>query len=381
MAGQSNDKPSRGGKLVMGYWDCPYCETRGIRGDQAACPNCGRPRGQVKFYMKGQAQDQEHKAGDKRDIEYVDEEQARYVNRNPDWYCSFCDTLNSDNAESCRSCGASRRDSEMNYFQMQEKLKEQKVQPVQQTPARRSRLPLILLAVAAVVIGIFVFMNGKVTAGHYQISSVSWERAIQVEKNVQYHETGWAVPAGGTVTGQREEIHHYDSVLDHYETYEVQRSRQVIDYYETYYTYTDLGNGMFEQVANQRPVYTTEYYTEMEKRPVYVQVPRYQTLFEYDIWRWTYERTATAEGTDQNPYWPETKLRAGERDGQRSETYRVEITDTDKNTASRYRVSESDWNSLTVGENVYITMSRMGGAPGISDEKGNPLVQLTRDGN
>ena len=40
-------------KLVMGYWDCPICGTKEIRGDVANCPSCGRARGDVQFYMKG----------------------------------------------------------------------------------------------------------------------------------------------------------------------------------------------------------------------------------------------------------------------------------------------------------------------------------------
>ena len=39
----------------------------------------------------------------------------------------------------------------------------------------------------------------------------------------------------------------------------LQRSRRVQDGYETYYTYKDLGNGAYEQIENQRPVYKTEY--------------------------------------------------------------------------------------------------------------------------
>ena len=39
--------------LVMGYWDCPICGTREIRGDVTNCPSCGRARGEVQFYMKG----------------------------------------------------------------------------------------------------------------------------------------------------------------------------------------------------------------------------------------------------------------------------------------------------------------------------------------
>ena len=30
------------GKLVMGYWDCPYCDKKEIRGDTAVCPACGQ---------------------------------------------------------------------------------------------------------------------------------------------------------------------------------------------------------------------------------------------------------------------------------------------------------------------------------------------------
>lgn len=40
------------GKIVVGRWDCSYCGTKGIRGSERECPNCGRPRGEdVKFYV------------------------------------------------------------------------------------------------------------------------------------------------------------------------------------------------------------------------------------------------------------------------------------------------------------------------------------------
>ena len=64
----------------------------------------------------------------------------------------------------------------------------------------------------------------------------------------------------------------YETVIDHYETVEVQRTRQVIDHYETYYTYSDNGDGTFSEEAHERPVYTTEYYTETVEQPVYKQV-------------------------------------------------------------------------------------------------------------
>ena len=370
------------GKLVMGYWDCPYCDKKEIRGDTAVCPACGRPRGQVKFYMKGQAQNQERRADDVADIEYVDEEKAKYVSRNPDWYCSFCETLNSDNAETCRSCGASRADSEANYFQMREKVEAREAagrKPAAETPKKPSRLPMILIACVLAAVGLFMFMNGKTTSRDYRITGFSWERAIQVEQNQLFHESDWSVPSGGSVTSQRSEIHHYDSIFDHYENVEVQRSRRVVDHYETYYTYTDLGNGLFDQVEHQRPVYTTEYYTETEQRPVYAQVPRYQTKYYYDIWRWTPTRQATASADDHSPYWPDPQLKADEREGQRAAVYRLTITNTKNNESARYRVSESDWNGLREGEDIYFTVKRSGGEPCISDAKGNPLIELKKD--
>ena len=54
-----------------------------------------------------------------------------------------------------------------------------------------------------------------------------------------------ATPAPQAVTENTSEdnskAEEYETILDHYETVEVQRSRQVLDHYETYYTYEDNG--------------------------------------------------------------------------------------------------------------------------------------------
>ena len=111
-------------KLVMGYWDCPVCGMKEIRGDVQNCPSCGRARGDVKFYMKNYTEGEIREENERGDIEYLSEDEAKYVSNNPDWYCSFCDSLNSDNAEYCSNCGASRKDSESNYFDQLKKRKE-----------------------------------------------------------------------------------------------------------------------------------------------------------------------------------------------------------------------------------------------------------------
>ena len=375
-------------KLVMGYWDCPVCGNKGIRGDVANCPSCGRARGDVKFYMKNVEEGASREENDRADIEYLTEEQAKYVSKNPDWYCSFCNSLNSDNAQFCGNCGATREDSEANYFDRLKKKQEEEAaelaaQPqVSSRPQKSSRKPLVILAVILLaIVAVFVWMNGNKTAGDLQVTALNWTRTINIEQNRQYSESAWELPSGAELTETKREIHHYDSVLDHYESRQVQRSRQVIDHYETYYTYEDNGNGTFTEVSHQRPVYTTEYYTETVQEPVYVQVPRYADKYYYTIWRWKPERDVTASGTDHNTEWPVPDLAENEREGQRSEEYRFSVEHTEKKEAgATYRLAESDWMKINVGDHLYITAKRSGSDPYISDEKGNKIadIQLVR---
>ena len=78
------------GKIVVGRWDCSYCGTKGIRGSERECPNCGRPRGEdVKFYVD-----------DPKD--YVPEDEATKISKEPDWMCEFCGSYNSAKLTKCK---------------------------------------------------------------------------------------------------------------------------------------------------------------------------------------------------------------------------------------------------------------------------------------
>ena len=325
------------GRIIMGYWDCQYCGAKGNPGDKRECPKCGHPRDEsVTFYMK--------------DKEYVSEEKAETVSKNPDWYCSFCNTLNSDKDEFCKGCGASKLDSEKNYFEIQEekirKAAEEAAQSQTSVPTRsgfKKRWILLGILVALLIYSLIPKHNPA------KITSLDWTRTISVEQNVLCEEDDWSLPNGAELTGTREEIHHYDHLLDHYEDVQVQKSRQVIDHYETRYTYKDLGNGYFEEESYEEPVYTTEYYYETEERPVYIDVPRYQTKYYYTIWRWKESRKVTDSGTGHTAKWPEYSLATDEREGRKEGTYTVTFTN-DKGKTYTYEMSESDWNNVNVGD-------------------------------
>ena len=96
-------------RLVMMYWDCPYCDSHHIKGTDRECPSCGHPRGtSTSFYM-----DPNHK-------EYLTEEQAQTKGKGADWLCPACDCLNSVLDNTCKSCGASKGASKADYFAMRQ---------------------------------------------------------------------------------------------------------------------------------------------------------------------------------------------------------------------------------------------------------------------
>ena len=97
------------GRIIEGVWDCKYCGADKIRGSVYKCPNCGRQRdNDVTFYIDNPKN-------------YISKEAEEKLNKNPDWLCSFCDALNSDDNETCYNCGASKEDSEANYFENKER--------------------------------------------------------------------------------------------------------------------------------------------------------------------------------------------------------------------------------------------------------------------
>ena len=369
-------------KLVMGYWDCPVCGAKEIRGDVTNCPSCGRARGDVQFYVKDYQEGQNLREEELSHFEQLDDEKAQTFSKNPDWYCSFCNSLNSDNAKFCNNCGSSREDSEANYFEMLQKKKEREAAEAAARPqpssaqAKPSRSPMkILLLILLAVIALFIWMNGNKTSGDLTVTGLQWVRNINIEENRMYQESGWSLPAGAEQTDARSELHHYDQVFDHYESVQVPYTEQVYDHDE--YTLVDNGNGTFSEVSH--PVYRTETRYRTEQQAVTVPVPRYQTKYYYNIWRWTPSRDVTASGDDHNAVWPEVELGENEREGQRTEAYAFTVEHIGgKEAPATYRIAESDWMNINVNDNIYITARRSGAEPYISDEKGNKLVELKR---
>jgi hypothetical protein len=332
------------GKIVVGCWDCDYCGADRISGEIKICPNCGKPRGKdVTFYM----------AGPKNYVEDPDK-----INKNPDWVCPYCQTLNPDDNKFCSACGSAREESDTNYFESKEKDREREEKREEDRrkaegtdlaarASGRSRLPLILILLAIFGLMVFAFMP-KTRKMH--VDSRTWERSVSIERYQEVRESSWNLQDGAWDVTSRDEVYTYNHVLDHYETRTREVSEQVLDGYDTEIEYRDLGNGYYEEIEHQVPRYRTEYHTETYQEPVYVDIPVFAKKYYYSIMKWLYDRDEVTSGADNEPYYAELNLPDNERESGRSEQYWILSGD------KRYRVNYDLWKQIKTGSDIRATV-------------------------
>ena len=366
--------------IVEGYWDCGFCGHKEIKGSKRECPSCGKPRGEdVKFYLK----------------EFDEEHAIESNNNNPDWLCEFCSSYNPDSADKCLSCGAekttttyhtssqerihdddcngiddsaqiSNEERDHQSFQRLHPNREHHESIAQEVQQEKpfSKKPFIFLSVFAIIGLLIWFFTPKSVEIH--VTDVSWERHIQIQQWQTVSESDWNVPINGRVYDKKQEIHHYDHVLDYYETYYETVSEQVVDHYKTIKNKKDLGNGKFEITEEKEPVYKTVTHKEKRQKPIYRDVPIYQTKFYYKLERWKDNRTIDTSAHDKSPYFGEIILAKGkqpydvgkEQESGRSSKYF--ITGTVKDKSEIYEVDDENWwNEIHVGDtlNVKVTFN------------------------
>ena len=74
------------------------------------------------------------------------------------------------------------------------------------------------------------------------------------------------------------------------------------------------------------------------------------------------------------------ELAEKEREGEKSEVYRFTVEHQKKQQAPvTYRVAESTWQNINVGDEVFITEKRTGANPYLSDAQGNKIADLIKE--
>lgn len=381
---------------VWSYWHCDACGNI-IRGDSRTCPCCGSPIPNDVHYLmpdsleviKAQAEHrilignpvtrtaETYTDNDSIKADVVPEE---LESDDPNWNCNYCGYQNYYNDLTCQGCGAPRAESKADYFgndfnnnNTVSGNHSELAQPntVTTTDSKTSRFKtfnkqkVFRIGVIGIVFAclLWIFLPITRTA---TITGFSWKRTIAVETFTECHESGWTVPSGAHITKEKSEIHHYDKVLDHYETKTKRVAHREQDGYTT--TYKDLGNGQSKVVKT--PKYKTVYKTETYKEPVYRQEPVYKTKYYYDIGRWKETSTLCTAGVDQQPYWHDTDLPSyvdnpkydDQKLGDRYEEYSVRIKD-DKGKNQLVNYSYDDWKKLEIGSKIQYKTFRFSHKP------------------
>jgi hypothetical protein len=221
--------------------------------------------------------------------------------------------------------------------------------------------PAILLMVLGAIafLGYLALRRYDVTA---TIAGFDWNRTIHVDEYRTVREGDWSAPAGARNISTQRKIHHYDRVLDHYES----KTRQVSAGSESYDCgRTDNGDGTFTDRTCSRTVYRTESYQE----PVYRDEPVYRTWYDYDIDKWIPARqvnSANDSRTDPTPFWNELTLKCAnavqlgcERENRREEHYFVTFKwqDGEETRTFRYEDSRGDWDQYDQGQSFTLTFN------------------------
>lgn len=296
--------------VYEGRWDCSYCGSQN-RGSSKFCVKCGASRGKdVEFYLPENAE------------EIYRMEELEKANAGPDWNCDSCGAANASIDNFCSNCGDPRQSTDITR-----QVNEYDVNNTPSTGADSARIAkekesarldeayeraggsvrkpsniLKLLIPALIIVGLLAFViNLFIPKEVYlTVEGHSWVRESNIENYREVRESDWSIPSGGKLVNSKKEIHHYDKVLDHYET----KTRQVrvqVGTEQYVVGKRDKGNGYFEDIYGTRPVYENR--TETYQEPVYRDVPVYGTKYTYDIWKWVVDKTLTTSGNDKNAYW------------------------------------------------------------------------------
>jgi hypothetical protein len=338
-----------------GVWDCPHCGRKKNRGPDKFCGGCGAPRGEdVRFYLPEDAPEVTEAAALER------------AQAGPDWICPYCEGDNPAGNAFCSGCGAARdgaavrpvvehRDAAATSAPPPLPGPQPLVSPVPAAPAPSSGrfkkgcgigcLGLLLF------VGLMWFL-GRPTEEDLTVSGLHWERTIAVEALRSVTEEAWEneVPAGARILSRSREVHHTNRVQIGTERRTRTVSERVQVGTESVKVGTrDLGNGYFEDVYEDRPVYEDQSREESYDEPVYREDPVYAVKVRYEIDKWLPAREEKSSGADHEPFWPRTRLTGNEREGKRTESYQVRFQGDGGKDIVYKAADEAEWRRFEEG--------------------------------
>ncbi len=349
-----------------GAWDCSFCGATRNRGTEKFCGGCGSPRGSdVKFYLP-------------EDARVVDDAQEiERARSGPDWTCAFCGGDNKGWNGFCTGCGSAREAGDarsiVEHAGEAPRSAEEAGRPAPPLPApepadppRRSLWALGCLTGCGGLFLALLFLVGFLSCSSSQtleLTAAHWERTIALERQVTERRQAWSdqVPAGARELSRQRDVRTHRKVQVGSQTRTRTVDRRVQSGTEKVKVGTrDLGNGYFEDVYEDRPVYENVQEEETYREPVYRQQPVYDQRVTYEIPIWRESRRAQASGDDTSPRWPASDLAPGEREGARTEKYQLQLTARNGKVLQHSVADAATFQAFQIGRTYQAKVNRMG---------------------
>ncbi|SFE40538.1 zinc finger Ran-binding domain-containing protein [Thermoflexibacter ruber] len=359
--------------IRVGRWDCPACGHKANLGPSTHCESCGAPRDQkVKFYLLDD------------EGEVKNEQKIREAKSGADWECNYCGAENKAINSACKSCGNARDHHDKNREQKviynqdsveyhEERLRKQYASEEEMIEAllkkhknsgqeakKKSWKGTVIFLMFAAIIGFlgwyYLIRTEKFTV---TVDKHLWVYSLQVQQYKKVTESSFDVPDGAKVINSELHFHHYDQVPNG----TIAKTRQVKVQTGTKKVKVgvkDLGNGYFEDVYKDEPVYgyKTETYHEVQ----YKQVPVKKRYYTYEVMKWVdVGKRDTLQGYDLNPRYPDTKLPNQEnwREVDKMENFYLVVKD---HTGKSYTtpVNYQFWKKIKDGEQMEAKRNKIG---------------------
>lgn len=359
---------------IWGLWDCKVCIQRAISGKEDKCPNCNstRPEG-VQFYM-GENPETAPAIADPVELERA--------TAGADWYCLACEQANSNRDSVCSECGAAR-DAESpvqavkHYGSAADVPRSGDLDAKPEAPQTGDNITYaststgvtgllnpsmvkglgIAIFVAILAFVGYMFLDTKEVDA--VVTAHSWERSIDIEEYRLVEEGGWSVPTGGTETTHYQKQSGSRQVLDHYETKYRTECQQVQTGSRQECSYSDNGNGSFSRDCRSVPQYSSQCEQVSYQDPVYRQEPIYDTWYEYTIWKWVVVDTKHTSGENHDAAWPIIELVDGQREGNKSESYKLTVRTSDGD-EHELEFDFDDWQGFNLDQIVIAHQNHFG---------------------
>jgi hypothetical protein len=320
---------------TLGYvrleWTCKRCGGKNP-GPEKLCIHCGASLDEQDQFELPETQEL-----------ITDAEELKKAVAGPDIHCPYCETRNPAGSTVCSQCGGSLAEGivrDSGHIVGAPPKPQAAPRPVAPKAKRPWYLGAAGLAILLLVCCVGAYLLARPSKDiNGVVRDVSWERRISLEALQPVSHEDWrdGIPSDAQLGNCRKKEHHTQSE----EPSPGVKAEKVCG---TPYV-IDQGSGYGKKVQD------CEYKV-------------YADWCEYTVEEWQEVDTSIASGHDLNPYWPPANLAPGQREGERSERYNVNL-DTEGKSYTYHPSDADEFSEFGIGSKWVLAVNTLGGVTSV----------------